>query len=137
MGDWRSELAKVGPVVLPPVSIDKHRRPVRQERSRNKMAFIISNLKRNPDICDADLIRVVERYFHESVGDSIIKEARWIFKKKCEQGDIVVDGKVANIKAVQDLFLKLAPQDKAAFRAWLVAVDEVEENKAHVNELCA
>ena len=137
MGDWRSELAKIGPVVLPPVSIDKHRRPVRQERSRIKMAVIISALKRNPNICDADLIRIVERHFHEGVGDGVLKQARWIFKRKVEQGDIVVDGKVANIKAVQDLYLKLSPQDKAAFGAWLVAVAEVEENKAYVNELCA
>lgn len=116
MGTLNSELEnwknKTGMRGLPEPEHTKKRRKKRHGKSRAKMWFITRGiLVRNPNATDADIQRQVREEFNESVGSDILKEARWIFKRKVESEEIVLPGKKANLNVVKELVRNLVPDD--------------------------
>jgi len=92
----------------------------RNAKTRAKMWYITRRLlQQNPGINDADIRRGVKRQFGEDVAPDIVKEARYIFARKVESGEIVVAGRMARLNAVQDLYLRLSAGNKGAFIDWV------------------
>jgi hypothetical protein len=89
------------------------------------MWHITALLQKNPKISDADIKRSIRSKFlkkdgtPEAVSDGIIREARWIFARKLENGEIVVEGQRAYLSDVQRNYLALTTDDRNAFLTWL------------------
>lgn len=103
----------------------KGRKKKRTGKSRAKMWHITGLLQQNPEVSDADIKRSIRTKFTkkdgspEAVSDDIIQEARWIFARRLEQGDIVVKGRPAYLNNVQQGYMALSDQDRKVFLAWL------------------
>jgi len=89
------------------------------------MWHITNLLQEDPEISDADIKRSVRAKYTkkdgkpESVSESIIQEARYIFARRLERGEITIKGKPAYLHNVQQGYMALSDEDRNIFLTWL------------------
>jgi hypothetical protein len=103
----------------------KSKKVKRTAKSRSKMWHITNLLQENPEISDADIKRSIRAKYTrndgrpESVSESVIQEARYIFACRLERGEITIKGKPAYLHNVQQGYMALSDQDRNIFLTWL------------------
>ena len=92
----------------------------RTGKTRSKMWDITRKiLPQKPSATDADIKRCIRAKYGETVSDGIIQEARWIFKRKVESGEIVLPTDRVKLSTLQSLYNHLEQEDKDMFHIWL------------------
>jgi len=92
----------------------------RHGKSRHKMWYITTELlPRSPNMTDADIKRKIKAKYGEGIKEDIIKQARFIFKRKVDAGEIIIRGHHANIKIAMNLYRALIPKDREVFKSWI------------------
>ena len=98
----------------------KFKRYKRTAKSRSKMWFITQTLLRSdPKMARADIKRAVKKKYGESVGESVIDEAIWIYKKK-------VEAQSQGLEKSKESYKKLSQTDKIELLKFIVSQEDIQ-----------